>query len=62
MKQAFNLWRFWLGRNLIHLGLWVMPPGRVRSDLSARFLTWSIGVTSELAARRACAVRDHGAP
>jgi hypothetical protein len=45
--------RFAVGRWLIHLGLWVMPRGRSRSELYEMLQVWGIGVSATVAAHRA---------
>ena len=41
--------RFWLGRLLIHAGLRVFPPGRVRDEVTGVLRVWGDGVRRELA-------------
>lgn len=46
-----NLIRYTLGRWLIHAGLYVLPPGRVRRELYARLEAFSGHVQKTLRAR-----------
>jgi hypothetical protein len=41
-----RLLRFTVGRWLMHLGLIVMPPGRVRRELHRMLMDWSLQVGS----------------
>jgi len=43
-----RLLRFAIGRMLIHAGLKVMPPGRVRSELFQQFELWSTKVRNHV--------------
>lgn len=36
-----TVFRFWLGRALIHAGIGVMPQGRVRRELEEILWAWS---------------------
>lgn len=47
-----RLLRFWLGRVLIHVGLRVMPPGRVRRELHGMLALWGARVRLEVEAGR----------
>lgn len=42
--------RLYVGRALLHAGLRVLPPGRVRCELSALIDQWSTKVHREIAA------------
>lgn len=48
-----QLWRYAIGRALIHLGLRVMPAGRVRSELYALIDVWASDVRRLLALQSA---------
>lgn len=41
-----------IGRWLVHFGIWIMPPGRARQELTALLWTWNMKVTGIVAARR----------
>lgn len=43
--------RFWLGRHLIHLGLRILPPGRVRYEITEALYLWSEEVRRTLAVK-----------
>jgi len=47
-----RLFRFWLGRNLVHLGLMAFPPGLVKSELYELLNSWSRLVTEVVKASR----------
>jgi hypothetical protein len=44
--------RFWLGRQLIHLGLRALPQGRVRRELYRTIELWGEQVRQELTSRK----------
>ncbi len=41
-------WRFWFGRHLVHLGLFIMPRGRCQAELWGLFETWSHDVSYQV--------------
>ena len=45
-----KLWRYALGRHLIHLGIKVLPAGRVRQELTEILWAWNVKVRATLAA------------
>jgi hypothetical protein len=49
MNDTINLWRFAIGRALIHAGLRAMPEGRCRNEITAILMHWSVGVRHEIA-------------
>lgn len=42
------LWRYYAGRTVIHLGLRLLPSGRVRSELYQLIDVWASGVRKAL--------------
>jgi hypothetical protein len=44
-----RLFRYWLGRTLIHAGLRAFPPGRVRTEVTELLNEWGRQVGRELA-------------
>jgi hypothetical protein len=44
-----KLFRFWLGRNLVHFGLAVMPQGRCQAELYNLFNKWGRKVAATAA-------------
>ena len=40
--------RYTIGRMLIYLGLWTLPPGRVRTELTLLLEAWSIDVITKV--------------
>ena len=44
MKQQIRLLRFQVGRFIIHSGMRVLPPGRVRSELYKLIDEWATKV------------------
>jgi hypothetical protein len=55
MKKTIQHCRFALGRHCVHLGLRIMPPGRVRSELLQLMDTWCTKVNRTIKE----AHRDH---
>lgn len=39
-----RLFRFWLGRHLIHLGIRAMPPGPARNEIYNILAVWGVRV------------------
>lgn len=48
-----RMFRYWIGRAMVHAGLRFMPPGRVREELSELLWTWRMKVDATVAATRA---------
>lgn len=48
MRFNVRYCRFVLGRWLIHLGLKVLPYGRVKNELSYLITKWGVGVYAEV--------------
>jgi len=46
MKKRYILFRFTVGRFVIHLGLAIMPPGRVKEELICLMEIWADKVRS----------------
>lgn len=53
--------RFWLGRQLMHLGLKALPPGRARDELYAINGAWGRHVIATLQAYRCPPDAEKGA-
>ena len=51
--MSVTIWRFWLGRHLVHLGLFIMPRGRARAELYDLFEAWGYEAQYQ--------IRQHGA-
>lgn len=46
------VWRYRVGRWLVHFGLWIIPSGRARTELYALFYQWGRDVLLEVAAQK----------
>lgn len=55
MSRAVRLFRFWLGRHLMHIGLRAMPPGRVRQEITYALGEWARSRHNEMVGRDAIA-------
>lgn len=53
LAYKIRIWRFAIGRQLMHLGLGMMPKSDARSELTALLWTWNMRVTATVAAQRA---------
>jgi hypothetical protein len=51
--NSTTYWRYLIARALIHAGLRILPPGRVRQELSTMLWTWGMRITTEVVAARA---------
>lgn len=49
MNAKLRLFRFWLGRHLIHAGLRAMPPGVARDQITGVLDTWGRHVRETIA-------------
>jgi len=47
MKRSFRILRFRIGRFIIHSGMRVLPPGKVRSDLYQLIDEWATRVYND---------------
>jgi hypothetical protein len=50
--EEFTMWRYRLGRFLMHLGLRVLPHGRIRAELSAMMWAWGMKVQVTTTAKK----------
>jgi hypothetical protein len=46
--MSLRLFRFWLGRHLIHLGLRALPAGRCKDEIFNTLAAWSYRVECAL--------------
>lgn len=53
MTNILTLWRFSLGRHLVHIGLKVMPESHAKRELEGLFLAWGDHVRTVVESRRA---------
>jgi hypothetical protein len=49
MKRSIRLFRFWLGRHLVHAGIKAFPEGRCKIELMAVLGVWGRQVEATLA-------------
>ena len=52
MTRRIAIARYTLGRWLVHLGIWIMPQGRTRAELTERLWAWRMQVDATLAAEK----------